>query len=432
MAPLPSSRLEMNWMDRAIVAQTYVGRPMTTHHVLDVEAPFDRERLEASLSALVRSVPTLRSFVRETPLGLARFAAPADSFDARRLLTWSDEAIDLSCAGWFGRAIDLAEPGPLRVLHAPRPGGGYQLVFTLHHSVTDGVGALALFDALLARYDGAPEAPPVAPSGARLGRLLLRRGARFTASLLRENLTSAHRFGERRAALLEDVGARGAGLHCAVVDVDPSTWARLHERAADLGATRNDLLLVAWLRAATAWRRARGMGDETFRALVPVDLRGEFGVGRSLQNHIGVIEADFTAAEVDGGELTRSVATRLRDGRAPERALVTPVALALLEAALPPFAVRAFFRWLDERPSSFMYSFLFSHIRVAEGLRLPGSVRVRRVYCLSGLPRQPGVGLTVTALPGSVTAALAYEVPRLSDEGAAELMRRFVDALEGV
>lgn len=418
-------------MDRAIVAQTYEGRPMTTHHVVDAGAPFDRERLGASLTALVRSAPALRSYVRETPLGLARHAVPADSFDAGRLLTWSDDPVDLDRDGWFGRPVDLAEPGPLRVLHAPRPGGGYQLVFTLHHSVTDGVGALALFDALLARYDGVPDAPPLAPSGASLRRLLMRRGARFTASLLRENLTSLHRFGERRAALLEDVPARGAGLHCAVVDVDPSAWARLHERAAGLGATRNDLLLVAWLRAAAAWRRARGMADETFRALVPVDLRGDFGVGRSLQNHIGVIEADFSAAEVDGDGLARSVAARLRDGRSPERALVTPVALALLGAALPPFAVRAFFRWLDERPSSFMYSFLFSHIRVAEGLRLPESVRVQRVYCLSGLPRQPGVGLTVTALPGSVTAALAYEVPRLSEEGAAELMRRFVEAMEG-
>ncbi len=423
-------------MDRAIVAQTYPGRPMTTHHVVDTDAPFDRTMLEAALAGLVASVPTLRSYVRESPVGLARFAAPATSWGgADGLLTWSDAAIDLNDADWLGRTLDLAATAPVRLLHAPRPGGGYQLVFTLHHSVTDGVGALALFDALLTRYcllDGEPAVvpDPVAPSGASLRRLLARRGLRFTASLLRANVVGAHRFGERRAALLERVEARGGSLRCAVVDVEPAAWARLRERAEGLGATRNDLLLAAFLRAAAAWRRGRGMGDETFRALVPVDLRGEFGVGRSLQNHIGVIEADFTAAEVDGDDLVRRVADRLRAGREPERALATPVALALLGGVLPPFAMRAFFRWLDERRSSFMYSFLFSHIRVPEGVRLPASVRVRRVYCLSGLPRQPGVGITVTALPGSVTAALAYEAPRLSDDGARELMRRFVAALE--
>ena len=434
--PAPEAReLEMNWMDRAIVAQTYPGRPMTTHHVVDADAPFDRALLARALAALIASVPTLRSYVRESPISLARVAVPAGSRDAAHLLTWSDAAIDLNDADWFGRTLDLATTAPVRLLHAPRTGGGYQLVFTLHHSVTDGVGALALFDALLAHYcllDGEPVVipDPVAPSGARLRRLLTRRGLRFTASLLRANVVGARRFGERRAALLERIEARGDALHCAVVDVDAAVWSQLRERATRLGATRNDLLLAALLRAATAWRRERGVPDETFRALVPVDLRGEFGVGRSLQNHIGVIEADFTATEVDRDDLPQQIADRLRAGREPGRALGTPMALALLGAVLPPFAVRAFFRWLDERPSSFMYSFLFSHIRVPEGIRLPASVRARRVYCLSGLPRQPGVGLTVTALPGSVTAALAYEVPRLSDDGASELMRRFLAALE--
>ena len=171
------------------------------------------------------------------------------------------------------------------------------------------------------------------------------------------------------------------------------------------------------------------MPEETFRALVPVDLRSELGVGRSLQNHLGVIEADFTPTEVDDASLLARVSERLRAGRAPERALATPVAIALLGALLPPFALRWLFRWLDQRPSSFMYSFLFSQIRLPEGLRFPASVRARRVYCLSGLPRQPGIGLTVTATPGAVTATLAYGVPRLSDEGAKRLMERWILAL---
>lgn len=426
--------LDLNWMDRALVAQTYEGRPMTTHHVVDTEAPFDRGLLSEALMALIGSVPVLRSVVRESPLRVGRFAAPLPSSALHRLITWSEVELDLGASGWLHRAIDLSSEAPLRLLHSPRRGGGYQLVFTLHHSVTDGVGAIALLDALLSLYSSlegepVPSPAPFAPSGASLLGLLSRRGHRFTASLLAANLRAAGRFGDRRASLLERADARAEAMHCLVLELDAAQWSRLHERAASAGVSRNDLLLTTFLRAAASWRRGEGMSDETFRALVPVDLRSELGVGRSLQNHLGVIEADFTASEVDEPSLLARVSERLRAGRAPERALTTPVAIALLGAVLPPFALRSLFRWLDQRPSSFMYSFLFSQIRMPEGMHLPASVRARRVYCLSALPRQPGIGLTVTASSGSVTAALAYEVPRLSDEGAKRLMERWVLAL---
>lgn len=435
VASLPSEgrALETNWMDRAIIAQTYAGRPMTTHHVLDVEVPFDRARLVEAVDALVRSVPTLRSFVRESPLRVARFAAAERWSRLDALVTYCDVPVDLSGSGWFVRAFDLEREEPFRVLHAPRHGGGYQLVFTLHHSVTDGVGALALFEALLAHYgvlcgehDEAPKA--VVPSGARLRDLLARKGPRLIASLLRDNVRRVGRFADRRASLLERPEAPAAALCCAVLDLPSASWQRLRERATALGCTRNDLMLTALLRAAAAWRREEGMPDEDFRALMPVDLRGELGIGPSLQNHLGVVEADFTTKEVDAATLPRIVAARLKAERAPARVLATPMALAML-GMLPPFALRSFFRWLDERPSSFMYSFLFSHIRVPE-LRVPSSVGMRRLYCLSGLPRQPGIGLTITALRDSVTVALAYTPPRLSDEGAQRLLACFAAELD--
>jgi hypothetical protein len=431
------SRLATNWMDRALVAQTYPGRPMTTHHVLDTDRPFDPACLRAAVDALVRSAPPLRSRIVETPLGLHRVVERARWTPLDALVTSSDVPVQLDAGAWLRRDFALDREEPFGVLASPRPGGGHQLVFTLHHGVTDGVGALALFDALLAHYtmlagDGDRGPEPIPASSARFRDLLARSGGgRFALSLALDNLRRAGRFTDRRASLLEREDARAESLRYAVLDVSPSRWEHLRERARQLDCTRNDLMLAAFLRAASAWRRARDLPDEDFRALVPVDLRGPLGIGPSLGNHFGVAEADFTSGEVGATGLAHVVRARLSAARAPDRVMATPMAIAAL-GGLPPALRRSFFRWLDERAGSFMYSFLFSHIPVRAGLRVPASLGVRRMYCLSSLPRQPGVGLTITALPTAVTATLAYTPPRLSEAGARALLSHFGAALDAV
>src|SRR5690606_6854862 len=112
---------------------------MTTHHVLDSAAPFERARLTQAGEAPARSLPTPRSVVRGSALGVARVAAAVRGRRLAALVTYADLPLGPGQSGWLGRELDLLREEPFRVLHAPRPGGGYQLIFTLHHSVTDGV-----------------------------------------------------------------------------------------------------------------------------------------------------------------------------------------------------------------------------------------------------------------------------------------------------
>lgn len=423
-------RFPLNGFDRALLAQTYPGRPMTTHHVLDLAAPLDRAALAGAVRALGAEVPALRSVVRETALGFARVPAPPSV-----PLEWHDTPADLDAGDALLRPFDLAREAPFRVTHAARRGGGHRLVFTLHHGVTDGAGALLLWDALLRHYDaraGRAVAPaaPIAARGGRLRDLVARGGARLVAALVRANVAGAGRFGLRRASLLEDRAAPTRRLRCLVLDVAPDRWRALGQRARAEGCSRNDLVLAAVLRAASAARRARGAPDETFRVLEPADLRGAMGVGRALQNHLGVVECDVAPAEVDAPDLPRVLAARLREARAPERLLATPFALGALAAALPPPALRALFRWLDGRAGAFMYSFLYSAIRARDGVHLPAGVAVERAYCASTLPEQPGVGFTLTEVGDRVTIAMVYPEPRLSPEGAAALGARLLGALD--
>jgi hypothetical protein len=431
IAALAISRLSpdivpIRWMDRALVAQSYPGRSMTTHHVLETRVPFERLALTRALAMLQAEVPVLRTLVREAPLGMARFvAAPAST------VQWLQEPIELGELGWYQRPFDLAKEAPIRVLHAPRIGGGYQLVMTLHHSATDGMGAMILLDALMRHYDrarGIGIEPPQAIDRRDPGfaSLLFHRGLLFAVKLAIRSAWRAPRFGTRSASLLERRDAVATETHALVMDISRERWSLLAGRARELGCTRNDLVLSAWLRAAADWRAARGMPEEPLTALVPMDLRGHIGAGGAMHNYFGALETEYDRDDIASPELARRVSERSRRERDPSRVLTTPLMLAALGRALPPAAFRALFRAVDQSRNAFRYSFLFSHIRVADGIHLPESTLSERLYCLSALPRQPGVGLTITALPLSVTFALAYTPPRLSHEGARELMSFFM------
>ncbi len=434
IAALAISRLSpdmvpIRWMDRALVAQSYPGRSMTTHHVLETRAPFERLALTRALAMLQAEVPVLRTLVREAPLGMARFvAAPAAT------VQWLREPIELGEFGWYQRPFDLAREAPIRVLHAPRIGGGYQLVMTLHHSATDGMGAMILLDALMRHYDrargiGIPSPEPIESRDPGFASLLFHRGPLFAMKLAIRSAWRAPRFGTRSASLLERREAVATETHALVTRVSRERWSLLGVQARGIGCTRNDLVLSAWLRAAADWRTLRGMPEEPFTALVPMDLRSHVGAGGAMHNYFGALETEYDRDDIDSPELALRVSARSKKERELNRVLTTPLMLAVLGRALPPAAFRALFRAVDQSRNAFRYSFLFSHIRVADGIHLPESTLPEQLYCLSALPRQPGIGLTITALPLSVTFTLAYTPPRLSHEGARELMSCFMSRI---
>ena len=56
----------LNGLDAALVAQTYAGRPMTTHHVIEIDRPLDVERLRAAAERLVEIYPDYDDYQART------------------------------------------------------------------------------------------------------------------------------------------------------------------------------------------------------------------------------------------------------------------------------------------------------------------------------------------------------------------------------
>ncbi|MBX3467566.1 MAG: hypothetical protein KF878_11810 [Planctomycetes bacterium] len=421
----------LNGLDRYFVAQDYPGARINSHHVVDTRDALDHDALVLALGALMAEAPLARSFVREAALGAERFFAlapfvdPADLVERRATPLETDD-------GWaaLDAPFDLARRPPLRVVHAPREGGGWRLALTVHHSAVDGAGGLLLLDRLLRHYlactGGAPPPPPfVDPGGRRLRDVLRPRGRAWLLRMIWRHARPLDKVGVRNASLLDDETARPAGSRHRLAALPADDWRRLGERAATLGLTRNDLLLAAVLRAADAWRQARGKDERPFRVLLPTDLRATLGLPpRTLQNVVGVVRADFTLAEVRDPDLPAIVSRRVKAGRDLEEAVEAPVNLGTVSALLPPWLFRRALRAFDADPRSFFFSLLWSHIRVPPDLaRLPGT---EAVWVRGSLVRQPGFGVVLVNDGGQATLAFEYLVPLASDEGAADLEARLL------
>lgn len=419
--------LRMNGVDRYFVAQDRPGTPMNSHHFVEVKEAFDRPLLTRAIAAFQRDVPIAHSFVHEGLLGVERFVSWNPLYG--RPLRWLERPLrpeDLDAP------FDLASEPPFRVLHAPREGGGFALVFTVHHSAADGTAGFLLLGRLLQRYDehrsGRPEqAFPKDPPATRLRDLLRPRGWRWIASMVRRHVKPLDKIGVQNASLLDDETPRPYSSRHLHMTLPLERWEALKEEGAARGLTRNDLLLAGALRAADAWRRERQKPDRPFRVLFPIDLRPLLGLPPCVQNFVGVVRADFTIDEVRSDDLPRRVQERVKEARSLEEAIETPVNLGVLAAVLPPWAFRIALLRFDDDARSFFFSFLWSNVRIPPDLALPPTAE--RVWIRGSLARQPGFGLVVSADGKQLNVALEYLTPLASEAGVRDYGSRFLAAL---
>lgn len=432
-------RLPLTMMDAAIVSQTMPGRPMTTHHVLEVGAPLSRTSLERAVEHLAAAHPALRARATETFWRWTRTADPVDPARARACLEVVEAPGWVEAGAWLERPFALGADWPFRLRYGPTPRGTWSLCFTLHHSVTDGVGALTLFDELLAVAAAAEAgrplpalsevpAPVVAP-----WRAVLRQSPRFLLGLLWFALRSLRLTWQHRAVLLDEPAAPISGFGVRVLHLTPSAWRALKVRATAQGCTRNDLLCAGALRAAAAVRRERGLSDEPWRMLTPVDLRPFFGEHSPRSNWMGTIEVDVAPAELVAAGLERLLHQRMAEGKAPVRAAATPVLLGVLGALLPARLYKEMFRRIDAPGRANPFSLLVSHIRPPGALCWPPALLPRSLWCASTLPRKPGLGLTVTTVGDAVSVAVCWPRPLVREETidalVAQLRRELGDEL---
>lgn len=237
------------------------------------------------------------------------------------------------------------------------------LFFRMSHAVTDGQGALRLFDALFgagsARSRRRARVPTPEPlpdpravqveALARLPEQALKYATQqlpglfaFARDALRDPVTfagtaekylaSARRVLTPPCPPAPALAARSFERRCAVLTL---SLTRLKRAARRFGATVNDLYLAAITDALRRYQLALGIEPQDVRLAVPVDLRR--GSEEAAGNYIGALNLVAPASEPDPTQRVVAIHEAMAAGRA-EPGIAAPSMVAPLLARMPDVA----------------------------------------------------------------------------------------------
>jgi diacylglycerol O-acyltransferase len=319
----------------------------------------DRVRFEEQVERATRVVPRLRQRVVASPFHVAPPEYVIDpNFDIRYHVRWMGAPGD----GSLRALLDLTAPLAMQGFDRARPlwefvvvegleGGRAALIQKLHHSLTDGVGAMRISMAFLDTHpEGREQAPmPDPPEAERPAALALLRDALAERTRRRVGMlgqvpralagAAADPLGSARAAV-DAAGSAARMLRPVRTPLSPimsgrSLSVRFDALSASLPALKaaarrvdgrlNDAFIAAVAGGLDRYHRRHGAPVDALRMTMPINIRpkGEIVAGNQF------VPARFVFPVAIGDPETRMSALRdliLRERAEPALGLVAPIA----------------------------------------------------------------------------------------------------------
>jgi diacylglycerol O-acyltransferase len=436
---------------RCTIAGLYVlaGRP-------------EPERLDASLDAAIALVPRLRQRVLDVPLGLGLPEWADDPhFDRRYHL----RHVSLAPPGDERHLLDLAATLFATPFDRERPlweatwidgleGGRSAYLFKMHHSMVDGVGSLAIMDAIT--QAGAETPPPALrprqpadlPSPARQLLGLARDDAQTALGLAGRGVSALARALRDPGGAVADVGRTWRGLRALGRDAlqpalrDPlsvrsaglsrrfDVWQvsleRLRKLKAPLEATVNDLVLAALTAALGGYYRQRGHALDTLRCMVPMNLRGR-DERDSMGNRTGMFNVLLPVAELDAWARLRRIGEQTRAAKQDQRAAAGPF-FVQVATTLPGAA----FRWIA-RQAVGQVNVACTNVPGVSERRYMSGAEIEAIHPFASVVEGTPVVMALISYAGSLYFGLDTDPEAIPDpERLVELFRIHLDELEGL
>lgn len=320
----------------------------------------DPARIEGCIDTALRVLPRLRQRVVEVPLNLG---LPEWIEDTHLDRSFHVRHISLPTPGGQRELLDVASQLFAVPLDRERPlwdatlidgleGGRAALLFRMHHSVVDGVGSIAIFDAMTQTRRDAP--PPkvvrrrrkrsVAAGGGSLVGLAVDNVVNFGRSVA-DGAALSWQSVTQPAETFEWIQRTARGLRGVIADAshpmvpDPllrSTSglsrrldvmdvpiARLRAIKTPLGVTLNDVVLAAVAGCLHAYHRERHVRVDALNCMVPMSLRGRSERDR-LGNRVGMFSIRLPVGEKTPAKRLARIVEQTHAAKSDKRSAAYP------------------------------------------------------------------------------------------------------------
>ncbi len=343
-----------------------------------LDGPLTPRELDHCVQRAIGAVPRLQQRVLEMPMHIG---LPEWVHDEHFDVAYHVRHVSLPSGGRKRDLLDLTAALFATPLDRERPlweaygiegleGGRTALFWKMHHSMVDGVGSLAILNALSQpkpevvqrRNNVGPKSRThtVQPSAAaRLARLashnaresakLVVRAATTPWQLMRHPVESAQEatrairglggaLSDLAAPVIDDpIASNSCGLSRRFDIFDVPT-ARLKAIKAPLGVTINDVVLTALAGTLGRYHRHRRIHLESLNCMVPINLRSAKDAG-ALGNQVGTLTISLPVAEKNARKRLERIIEQTRAAKADHRGENYPL-LAETAAMVPGFLLR--------------------------------------------------------------------------------------------
>jgi WS/DGAT/MGAT family acyltransferase len=420
--------------------------------------------IASGLDLALRVVPRLRERVVEVPLQLG---LPEWVEDPHFDRDYHLRHLSLPAPGSRRQLLDLTAQILATPLDRQRPlweaywidgleGTHAALFFKMHHSLVDGVGSIAILNALTGTEPRAslprpgpgarPRRAPPDPAASLLRlalddaraaawlalraglaplRLALRPGAAAT-QLLRTARGLRGMLGDlTRPPIRDPLAASSSGLSRRL-DVMEIPLERLRKLGTPLGATINDLVLTVLAGALGRYHRERRVRVRELHCMVPMNLRGR-DERDALGNRVGVFAIVLPVAEKNPARRLERIVAQTRAAKSDRRGAAAPLFVQV--ATLLPGGV---FRWMARRS--------LGRVNVActniPGVREPrwiGEARVEAIYPFASVVEGTPLVLALLSYAGTLDVGIDTDPEAIPDpHRISELLADGIDELEGL
>jgi WS/DGAT/MGAT family acyltransferase len=422
----------------------------------------EAERLDASLDAAIAFVPRLRQRVLDVPLHLGLPEWVDDPhFDRRYHL----RHLSLAPPGDARHLLDLAATLFATPLDRERPlweatwidgleGGRSAYLFKMHHSMVDGVGSLAILNAITQLAPDAPiqqverDPPPPLPGAVEQLTRLARDNARRAIGQMgnvasqgvgavarpREALERAARAGRGVRAMVADAlqppvrdplsrGSSGISRRFDVLDL---SLERLRKLRGPLDATINDVVLTALAGALATYYRERGHALDRLKCMVPMNLRGRDD-RESMGNRVGMFNVQLPVGDEPPEERLRLIREQTHAAKQDQRGAAGPLFVEML-TALPGSA----FRWLA-RSAIGQVNVSCTNVPGVRRPRYMAGARVDAVYPFASVVEGTPLVMALLSYAGALHVGIDTDPEAIPDpHRIAELFEASLEALESL